>query len=133
MAASIQLNVRSIKSPFNLKPVAKQFPKPSRIRCAAATTPTKRYSITLLPGDGIGPEVISVAKDVLKLAGSLEGFFLYSLSLFSCLIAFCLVTEKVNQNNRKEKGNAYGIIVVLYFLLLNPFSSVWLLLWYQYF
>ncbi|XWS20501.1 hypothetical protein CRYUN_Cryun31cG0106300 [Craigia yunnanensis] len=73
MAASIKLNVRSIKSPFNLKPVAQQSPKPSRIRCAAAATPTKRYSITLLPGDGIGPEVISVAKNVLKLAGSLEG------------------------------------------------------------
>nr|GMD57855.1 3-isopropylmalate dehydrogenase 2, chloroplastic-like [Ipomoea batatas]GMD59272.1 3-isopropylmalate dehydrogenase 2, chloroplastic-like [Ipomoea batatas] len=33
----------------------------------------KCYSITLLPGDGIGPEVISVAKNALQLAGSLEG------------------------------------------------------------
>ncbi|XVF86372.1 hypothetical protein PTKIN_Ptkin18bG0034500 [Pterospermum kingtungense] len=75
MAASIRLNVRSTKAPFNLKPFVKQSPKPSRIRCAAAaaTTPTKRYKITLLPGDGIGPEVISVAKNVLQLAGSLEG------------------------------------------------------------
>ncbi|KAA3479452.1 3-isopropylmalate dehydrogenase 2, chloroplastic [Gossypium australe] len=72
MAASVQLNLRSFKAPFNLKPIAKQFSRPGRIRCAA-TTPTKRYSITLLPGDGIGPEVISVAKNVLKLAGSLEG------------------------------------------------------------
>ncbi|XP_022714763.1 3-isopropylmalate dehydrogenase 2, chloroplastic-like isoform X1 [Durio zibethinus] len=74
MAASIQLHARSIKAPFNLKPVAKQSLKPSRISCAAAVAkPTTRYSITLLPGDGIGPEVISVAKTVLKLAGSLEG------------------------------------------------------------
>ncbi|EOY25972.1 Isopropylmalate dehydrogenase-like domain - like 7 [Theobroma cacao] len=74
MAASIQLNVRSIKAPFNLTPVPKQCPKPSRISCAAAAaTPTKRYSITLLPGDGIGPEIIFVTKNVLKLAGSLEG------------------------------------------------------------
>ncbi|KAD3067651.1 hypothetical protein E3N88_35531 [Mikania micrantha] len=29
--------------------------------------------ITLLLGDGIGPEVISVAKNILNLAGSLEG------------------------------------------------------------
>ncbi|KAB2008222.1 hypothetical protein ERO13_D10G078300v2 [Gossypium hirsutum] len=72
MAASVQLNLRSFKAPFNLKPIAKQFSRPGRIRCAA-TTPTKRYSITLLPGDGIGPEVISVAKNVLKLVGSLEG------------------------------------------------------------
>nr|KJB70645.1 hypothetical protein B456_011G085100 [Gossypium raimondii] len=72
MAASVQLNLRSFKAPFNLKPIAKQFSRPGRIRCAA-TTPTKRYSITLLPGDGIGPEVITVAKNVLKLVGSLEG------------------------------------------------------------
>ncbi|KAK8525074.1 hypothetical protein V6N13_016064 [Hibiscus sabdariffa] len=70
MAASLHLNV-----PFNLKPAAKQSPRPARISCASpsAASPPKRYSITLLPGDGIGPEVISVAKNVLKLAGSLEG------------------------------------------------------------
>ncbi|OMO53523.1 Isocitrate and isopropylmalate dehydrogenases family [Corchorus olitorius] len=72
-AASIQLNVRSIKAPFNLKPVPKHSPKLTRISCAAATKPPKRYSITLLPGDGIGPEIVSVTKEVLKLAGSLEG------------------------------------------------------------
>ncbi|XP_025625661.1 3-isopropylmalate dehydrogenase, chloroplastic-like [Arachis hypogaea] len=31
------------------------------------------YTITLLPGDGIGPEVISFTKDVLVLTGSFEG------------------------------------------------------------
>ncbi|XLS82558.1 hypothetical protein HN51_048389, partial [Arachis hypogaea] len=31
------------------------------------------YTITFLPGDGIGPEVISVAKDVLVLAGTFKG------------------------------------------------------------
>ncbi|OMP03946.1 Isocitrate and isopropylmalate dehydrogenases family [Corchorus olitorius] len=74
-AASIQLNVRSIKAPFNLKPISKHSPKLTRISCAAAaaTKPPKRYSITLLPGDGIGPEIVSVTKEVLKLAGSLEG------------------------------------------------------------
>ncbi|OMO68033.1 Isocitrate and isopropylmalate dehydrogenases family [Corchorus capsularis] len=74
-APSIQLNVRSIKAPFNLKPVPKQYPKLTRISCAAAaaTKPPTRYSITLLPGDGIGPEIVSVTKEVLNLAGSLEG------------------------------------------------------------
>ncbi|KAK9690442.1 hypothetical protein RND81_09G128000 [Saponaria officinalis] len=44
------------------------------LRCSAAATPTKRsYNVTLLPGDGIGPEIVSVAKDVLQLAASLEG------------------------------------------------------------
>ncbi|PNX96659.1 3-isopropylmalate dehydrogenase chloroplastic-like, partial [Trifolium pratense] len=33
----------------------------------------KSYKITLLPGDGIGPEVVSVAKDVLLLTGSIHG------------------------------------------------------------
>lgn len=75
MAASVQLNAKLLGPAFIVKPATKQFLKPARIRCAAAATapPTKRYSITLLPGDGIGPEVIAVAKNVLKLAGSLEG------------------------------------------------------------
>ena len=30
---------------------------------------TKQYRITLLPGDGIGPEIIAVAVDVLRLVG----------------------------------------------------------------
>lgn len=30
---------------------------------------TQKYSITLLPGDGIGPEIMEVAVDVLKLVG----------------------------------------------------------------
>ncbi|KAG7998145.1 hypothetical protein I3843_01G243500 [Carya illinoinensis] len=76
MAASLQLNARAFRPYFPLNTVSrslsKQSPKPGRIRCAA-TTPSKRYTITLLPGDGIGPEVISVAINVLKLTGSLEG------------------------------------------------------------
>ncbi|KAF8407190.1 hypothetical protein HHK36_006317 [Tetracentron sinense] len=71
MAAScLQLKVRPFKAPFPSK-----SPSPPRwgiIRCSATST-TKRYTITLLPGDGIGPEVISVAKDVLIVAGSQEG------------------------------------------------------------
>ncbi|KAK6912271.1 Isopropylmalate dehydrogenase-like domain, partial [Dillenia turbinata] len=65
---------------LNCKPLANKFgklsPSPiaknSSIRCSA-TTPSKRYTITLLPGDGIGPEVISVAKNVLNLTASIEG------------------------------------------------------------
>ncbi|GLU22010.1 hypothetical protein SLE2022_381130 [Rubroshorea leprosula] len=72
MAASTQFNAGTVRSPFRLQSVSKKSPKPTRISCSAAT-PAKRYSITLLPGDGIGPEVISVAKNVLKVAGSLEG------------------------------------------------------------
>lgn len=33
----------------------------------------KNYKVTVLPGDGIGPEIIGVAVDVLKLVGSQEG------------------------------------------------------------
>jgi 3-isopropylmalate dehydrogenase len=39
-------------------------------RCSAAA---RSYNITLLPGDGIGPEVVTVAKEVLSVAGSKEG------------------------------------------------------------
>ncbi|PKA64054.1 3-isopropylmalate dehydrogenase 2, chloroplastic [Apostasia shenzhenica] len=43
-------------------------------RCSASQVLRQRnYSVTLLPGDGIGPEVVSVAKDVLTLAGGHEG------------------------------------------------------------
>jgi 3-isopropylmalate dehydrogenase len=44
------------------------------LRCSASGKSAERsYSVTLLPGDGIGPEVVAVAKDVLSLTGSLEG------------------------------------------------------------
>ncbi|KAF6141977.1 hypothetical protein GIB67_037945 [Kingdonia uniflora] len=46
--------------------------KRGTVRCSA-TNIIKHYNITLLPGDGIGPEVISVAKDVLTLTGSQQG------------------------------------------------------------
>ncbi|KAF8041760.1 hypothetical protein BT93_A0381 [Corymbia citriodora subsp. variegata] len=74
--ASLQLSFKSLSAPcrhhHNASLPKQRPPKAGRIRCGA-TTPTRRYSITLLPGDGIGPEVISVAKGVLSLAGSLEG------------------------------------------------------------
>ncbi|KAB1222564.1 3-isopropylmalate dehydrogenase, chloroplastic [Morella rubra] len=57
MAASLQLNAKAFRTHFQLAsvPRSKQAPKSCRIRCAA-TTPSKCYNITLLPGDGIGPE-----------------------------------------------------------------------------
>ncbi|CAH1432957.1 unnamed protein product [Lactuca virosa] len=73
MASSMQaLNVRPFR--FNSTSVVPQRqPRPVIIRCSAASSTAKSYNITLLPGDGIGPEVISVAKNVLNLAGSIEG------------------------------------------------------------
>ncbi|KAL0917222.1 hypothetical protein M5K25_012270 [Dendrobium thyrsiflorum] len=50
--------------------------KPTSLRCSAVRPLHPRsYSITLLPGDGIGPEVVSVAKDILSVAGAHEGLF----------------------------------------------------------
>lgn len=72
MAASLQLGSNLLRNPFQSNPVSKHSPKLTAIRCAA-TPSRKRYTITLLPGDGIGPEVVSVAKRVLDLAGSFEG------------------------------------------------------------
>ncbi|XP_022553068.1 3-isopropylmalate dehydrogenase, chloroplastic isoform X1 [Brassica napus] len=74
MAAALQTNIRPVKFPAKLRALTKQSsPAPFRVRCAAASPGKKRYNITLLPGDGIGPEVISIAKNVLQQAGSLEG------------------------------------------------------------
>ncbi|KAL8042940.1 hypothetical protein ABFX02_09G085600 [Erythranthe guttata] len=74
MAASLQLNFKPFKPQLlNPNSPAKPSPKFSTIRCAAATPSSKSYTLTLLPGDGIGPEVISVAKNALLQVGSIEG------------------------------------------------------------
>lgn len=79
--ARLQLDAKPFSSFLSRNPISKHTLKVGRISCSAAS-PSKRYSITLLPGDGIGPEVISVAKNVLNLAASIDGFF-YSASFFS--------------------------------------------------
>lgn len=109
MAACLQLNAKSFRPyfPLNSVSVSKQSPKPGRIRCAT-TTPSKRYTITLLPGDGIGPEVISIATKVLKLAGSLEGpsvpsnvFYFHLFSKFFVLFMFGCGEKKMKERKIK--------------------------------
>ena len=56
------------------------------VRCSAAA---RSYSITLLPGDGIGPEVVAVAKDVLSVAGAKEGKLSRTLRLPLLLSSEC--------------------------------------------
>jgi hypothetical protein len=73
--AALQANSYSLRSPA---PAVGRTRLPAlsrtRLRCSASAKSAERsYSVTLLPGDGIGPEVVAVAKDVLYLAGSLEG------------------------------------------------------------
>ncbi|KAL0354846.1 UNVERIFIED_CONTAM: 3-isopropylmalate dehydrogenase 2, chloroplastic [Sesamum radiatum] len=73
MAASLQLSFKPFKSSLQpAKSVSKSAPKFSRVRCSAVS-PSRSYTVTLLPGDGIGPEVISVAKNALQLVASQEG------------------------------------------------------------
>ncbi|CAN1309768.1 3-isopropylmalate dehydrogenase, chloroplastic [Linum perenne] len=72
MATSVQIRFNSVGTALRVKPASKCSRGLFRVSCAANASP-KQYSITLLPGDGIGPEVISVAKNVLKLTASLEG------------------------------------------------------------
>lgn len=72
----MSFHVSSTKNSVAFKPVTKQTKKiASVIRCAA-DTPKTRYTIAVLPGDGIGNEVIPVAVEALRLAGSLEGFLI---------------------------------------------------------
>ncbi|KAL6497096.1 3-isopropylmalate dehydrogenase, chloroplastic [Orobanche gracilis] len=74
MAASLQINFKPLKPRLiHSKSHSKGAPIFSTIRCSAST-PKKTYTLTLLPGDGIGPEVISVAKSALQLVASVEGF-----------------------------------------------------------
>ncbi|KAF3325716.1 3-isopropylmalate dehydrogenase 2 [Carex littledalei] len=68
--AALQANPRPLKA----LTIGRRRPSPSlnptRLRCSASGKSAERsYSVTLLPGDGIGPEVVAVAKDVLSLAG----------------------------------------------------------------
>ncbi|XP_008228749.1 PREDICTED: 3-isopropylmalate dehydrogenase 2, chloroplastic-like [Prunus mume] len=72
MAACPQLNAKPFSPLLSPNPVSTRTRKLGRISCSAAS-PSKRHTITLLPGDGIGPEVISVARNVLNLAASIEG------------------------------------------------------------
>lgn len=62
--ATSRWRVEGVEARPRPRPIAVSF------RCSAAA---RSYNITLLPGDGIGPEVVAVAKDVLSLAGALEG------------------------------------------------------------
>ncbi|KAJ4909021.1 hypothetical protein Rs2_03642 [Raphanus sativus] len=70
MAGAVGVHVISTQLPVAFISAMKQ--RGSAIRCAA-NTPNKRYNIAVLPGDGVGNEVIPVAVDALRLAGSLEG------------------------------------------------------------
>lgn len=62
-----------------LAPVSMAFKSRSKsrqtmvVRASACGPKPKSYKISLLPGDGIGPEVLKVAVDVLQLVGSHEG------------------------------------------------------------
>ncbi|XP_051142862.1 3-isopropylmalate dehydrogenase, chloroplastic-like [Andrographis paniculata] len=73
MAASLRVNPWK---PLPLCPKltgrnGRQF---SCIRSSADVPSGKKYNVVVLPGDGIGPEVISVSKNALKLVASIEGF-----------------------------------------------------------
>eukprot|EP00262_Sarcandra_glabra_P018718 TRINITY_DN681_c0_g1_i1.p1 TRINITY_DN681_c0_g1~~TRINITY_DN681_c0_g1_i1.p1 ORF type:complete len:408 (+),score=76.54 TRINITY_DN681_c0_g1_i1:126-1349(+) len=72
--ACFQLNLRPLKTLRVSPKTENPWRKWGKIQCSAnTTTNSKSYNVTLLPGDGIGPEVISVAKAVLTLAGSQQG------------------------------------------------------------
>ncbi|XP_072953977.1 3-isopropylmalate dehydrogenase 2, chloroplastic-like [Typha angustifolia] len=74
--AACKANPRLLGTLTRRPRISSRRPRPASFRCcAAAVAPpaARTYGVTLLSGDGIGPEVVSVAKDVLSLAGSHEG------------------------------------------------------------
>ncbi|KAI3781534.1 hypothetical protein L2E82_11551 [Cichorium intybus] len=74
------------------------------VRCSAISSTTKRYNITLLPRDGIGPEIISVAKNILNIAGSIEGSTpLHREFLFCEVLAVELIMYKLDKNEKHLK------------------------------
>ncbi|CAM8997118.1 hypothetical protein QQ045_008053 [Rhodiola kirilowii] len=73
MAADLQLNVAPFRSLNWQRKLSHVSRRRSSFKCAAVASGKKQFNVTLLPGDGIGPEVISVAKNVLNLVASREG------------------------------------------------------------
>ncbi|KVI11183.1 Isocitrate and isopropylmalate dehydrogenase family, partial [Cynara cardunculus var. scolymus] len=71
MAASMH-HLHNLRLVSFTKTITSSLPQRSQMRVVISCS-AKTYNITLLPGDGIGPEVIFVAKNVLNLAGSIEG------------------------------------------------------------
>lgn len=59
----------SMASTFHRVP-RRSFRKQYSPTCSSSS---REYKITLLPGDGIGPEILAVAVEVLKLVGEQEG------------------------------------------------------------
>ncbi|KAL5978707.1 3-isopropylmalate dehydrogenase 2, chloroplastic [Asimina triloba] len=70
-----QVNPKPFKASLALPSQSPHSLKWRKFRCCSSlhNQPTRSYKVTLLPGDGIGPEVVSVAKDVLSLVGTQQG------------------------------------------------------------
>lgn len=112
MAACLQLNAKPFSPLLSPNPVSTGTRKLGRISCSAAS-PSKRHTITLLPGDGIGPEVISVARNVLNLAASIEGFFnsvsfIYLFILSSILLVW--FPRKERKIETEKEGRTWTFI-----------------------
>ncbi|EFJ19111.1 hypothetical protein SELMODRAFT_111515 [Selaginella moellendorffii] len=67
-------SLASPRSIFNAAtPAPRQRSCAPAVRCIATASASRSYKITVLPGDGIGPEIMSVALDVMRSIGSQEG------------------------------------------------------------
>lgn len=76
LASSAAHGAHRIASHSNAVAKGASTRRPLAVRAAAThgdTQEKKSYKVTVLPGDGIGPEIIGVAVDVLRLVGSQEG------------------------------------------------------------
>jgi 3-isopropylmalate dehydrogenase len=65
----------------------------------AAAAATKEFNITLLPGDGIGPEIMKVAKEVLEEVGSQHDI---AFAFTECLVGRCKWHPVVTHRARKR-------------------------------
>lgn len=60
----------SLTAPFTCRPVTLNRPHAARNTVVLAS---QSYNVTVLPGDGIGPEITKVALKAMELAGAKEG------------------------------------------------------------
>lgn len=67
---SASSRVNSLKRSASVRQSAGRMATPRSRGALCVAAAAKNYKITLLPGDGIGPEIMSVAKDILVEVGS---------------------------------------------------------------
>jgi len=109
MSSVTRLVARSVVHRAKLLQHVQQQPmiRPSRcLAAAAAPAPTERVTATLIPGDGVGPEMVAAVEEVFTAAGVPMDFEVFFLSEIhpSLSVPVSTVMESIARNGMCLKG-----------------------------